>query len=51
MMHNLQNSVNVQLHVFRVLLMTQRLRQQKKRKEEKLQILLSFHNVAGTVSA
>ena len=50
MMHNLQNSVNVQLHVFRVLLMTQRLRQ-KKKKEEKLQILLSFQNVAGTVSA
>ena len=49
MMHNLQNSVNVQLHGFRVLLMTQRLR--KKKKEENLQILLSFQNVAGTVSA
>ena len=32
MMHNRQNSVNVQLQVFRVLLMTQRLRQKKRRK-------------------
>ena len=48
MMHNLHISVSVQLQVFRVLLMTQGLRQKK---EEKLQILLSFQNVAGTISA
>ena len=48
MMHNLQNRVNVQLQVFGELLMTQRLR---KKKEEKLQILLSFQNVPGAISA
>ena len=37
-----KNSVNVKLQVFRVLLMTRRLR---KKKKEKLQILLSFQTL------
>ena len=48
MMHNLQNSVNVQLQVFRVLLMPQRLRQKKKKKVANT---AELSNVAGTISA
>ena len=50
MMHNLQNSVNVQLQIFRVLLMTQRLRK-KKRRRRKVANTAELSNVAGTISA
>ena len=46
MMHNLPNSVNVQLQVFRVLLMTQRLRQKRK-----VANTAELSNVAGTICA